>query len=471
MMMKLSVAFALFMAHGLFAAVRAAEPLFRDQAESDPTALVIRNKWPIGRNDPPFTDELFLEKLRERRDWTRVESWGTPRLTGAILEPLAELPDLRVLKLSTSDIDDAGLETIAKMPALKVFEIAPSGAGLAATNTGIAALGRSSSLEEVTLRIKLLDDFGLAGIAAAPRLRRLALLNPDNFMHIYHRDRPHEWVAEYGVSRVTRAGLEALTQSRMLTHLRLESANITDEDAAVVARIPNLKSLEWAADAGTVRTRLRFGDDFFRALAQAPNLEELRLSNFLLQVGPEGVKALAERGRLTRLNLGILRLPPDQHDFMLGLIGRFPNMEHLDLYQSSPAYSDEGFRQLAPLVKMASFRCAAPKITEEALQVMNDWNRLESLHLDASLINDALLWWAAGRPALRHLSNRYAINVTDAGLDALGPDCALVSLSLGGQFSRESVDALKARLPRLKAELRVSRAAPAAENQGKPSDG
>lgn len=424
------------------------------EAVDDATALVIFNK--LGRDEPLFTDAHLAERLGERRDWTRVEVWRAPHLTDAALASLADMPDLRVLKLSTSAITDAGLEIIARMPALTTLEIMPAGKGLAATNAGVAALGTSPTLEAIALRIKHLDDTGLAGLAEAPRLRRLTLLNPNDALHISYTDpnRPHDWFIQDGVSRIKRPGLEALTRSGTLTHLHLEGAHITDEDAAVVARIPHLESLDWVFEKGHPADDGRFGDDFLRALALAPKLKELRLSAFMLQAGLEGIEALAERGQLTRLSLDILRLPPAQHDTLLAVIGRFPRLESLEIHQYSPKFTDDGFRRLAPLTAMKTFVCYAPEITDDALSTMDDWNDLATLRLEASKLTDALLRWAAKRPALRELTNTYSSRFTDAGLDAIGADSGLRFLKISGRFSRGKVDALKARLPQADIPLR-----------------
>jgi len=134
---------------------------------------------------------------------------------------------------------------------------------------------------------------------------------------------------------------------------------------------------------------------------------------------------------------------------MLEQIGRLTNLEHLDIHQYSPEFTDAGFQHLAPLTRMKTFKCYAPEITDGALSAMDGWNQLESLHMNASKLTDAQLRWAAGRPALRELVNNYTHNFTDAGLDALGPDSSLRLLEIGGLFTREKIDALNARLPEL----------------------
>ena len=191
----------------------------------------------------PATDAGFA-RLAGLRNLTHLTLWDLPHLTDAGLSrALAGMPRLRGLDLAgfRSPLP-ATVEGLARTQSgLKALDL-----GVApATAAGLAAIGRLTRLEHLSVNGAGVPDSAVAHLAELVKLRELHL-----------DDVP---VTDAGLAslaglaaleglylnqaRVTDAGLATLARFPGLTGLTLSGARITDAGLPTLARLANLRSL------------------------------------------------------------------------------------------------------------------------------------------------------------------------------------------------------------------------------------
>lgn len=152
----------------------------------------------------------------------QIDLYGTP--VGGALAPLAGLPALKSLTITTSGVTDDDLAALAAAPALTELHF---GDNPEVGDRGVTALAGSKTLATLSMHRTLVTDTGLAAIAAMPTLVWLS-------------------VAENTVGDAT---AKALVGSR-LKQLDMRATDLTDAGLAELARIPTLTSI------GAVATRI-----------------------------------------------------------------------------------------------------------------------------------------------------------------------------------------------------------------------
>jgi hypothetical protein len=128
---------------------------------------------------PQQTPELgFLAQLKQLEAIQIVSAVSRPPQAkeldeelAAVLQPLAELPNLWLVDAVGDSFGDSTLKLLAAVPRLRVLKLSWS----SMTDDGFAAFAESQTLEQLHLANLSLHDAGLGHLRRLPRLRQLSL--------------------------------------------------------------------------------------------------------------------------------------------------------------------------------------------------------------------------------------------------------------------------------------------------------
>lgn len=291
---------------------------------------------------------------------------------------------------------DYDLAGIAQLPRLRYLTILDG----SLSTVGLNRIGSLPKLEELYLENDCVEALSLDKIPDCSKLRRLKI-----------------------VGRMTPQALRSLQQSFSITELHLNSHlaslshdvraqssglnSISRPHLAIVARIPNLKTLQ--VDSSTLR------DSDLDPLADAERLEELFVREVRL---------------LTR---------------SLNALGKIPYLKRLALDLDMAGYPDalEGFPHLTTLSVHGS------RISPEFLRGLEKLPQLETLSFERCFVNESL-FGLAGNSKLKRLN----FNASDATVEGVRRIAQLASLEIldmpGFQDDQEFLDVfpnLRARVP------------------------
>jgi uncharacterized protein (TIGR02996 family) len=363
------------------------------------------------------------------------ESWISD--TGAIALAKLDLPQLRRLKLTNTDIEAAGAVALAAAPwlsALRELELSHNylGDGVASllrspylgplvsldlSWTGISVAGVEAlmtsavlaGLETLRLHGQIPTEPLTAAIAdaSAPRLRVLsfdcATFNAEQIRRL--GDTPAFPALEFlrlRGGRLNRRGIANLGRCKLasnLTRLDLGGNNIGDAGARALARSPHFNRLTWLELADN-----RLGPEGIEALVNSSHLAGLRRLDLRgNDIGVKGVRALAASPNMATLEE--LHLPWGLGDMAVRALAKSPHLGRLRrLSLLTQGIGSGGARALADSACLPSLReldLSWGSITdEEADQIAaSSWmSQLSALHLRNSRIS---------APALRRLRKRF----------------------------------------------------------------
>lgn len=181
-----------------------------------------------------------------------------------VLAAIGTLPDLEILLLGGTNVDDAGILPLRELPRLTTLGLRRT----LVTDETLRHLSRLPNLETLYLSETSVSDSGMEHLATMDGLRRLALaktrvtasgisrLQPltsldrlwldgipitDDNLEIISRSFPRLQVLFIGDSRVTDAGIAELSRLSELAALSLENLPITDVSVPVLAGAEKLK--------------------------------------------------------------------------------------------------------------------------------------------------------------------------------------------------------------------------------------
>jgi Leucine-rich repeat (LRR) protein len=264
-----------------------------------------------------------LKKLR------KLELSVNYALTGAGFADLGKLPDLRILRLYQTKVDDAGLKEICQIKSLSELDVGVT----AVTEAGLTELTRLKRLQILRIWNVKLTDAGLKTLARCQNLRELTM------------SRLHQ----------TGAGLESLGRLKKLESVSMHGVygmSLKDADLKGIGSLQNLRYLNLSSNA-------ELSDD---GLAELGNLKKLRF--------------LALRG--TKITAAGLK-------HLSGL----QELEHLVL--TGNRISDAGLEHLAKLKNLKTLEVGGTDITDAGLKVIVAFEseRLQSVHLPAKVTKAA----------------------------------------------------------------------------------
>lgn len=295
--------------------------------------------------------------------WVKVSSIGC--------QHISRMKSLEHLSLG-ADVTNADLARIAQLPLLKTLRVYDS----RLTSDGLAPLAKCTSLEELVVGGKDLDDRALLHIGRLPRLRHLVLTR----------------------GSFSDAGLAHLQSARSLKSLCLNGLPITDAGLAHLAKLDNLECLELAStkvtDDGLVHLKslrslkkldLQMQRDPMRRPitdAAARHLKEIRTLECLSYdaLTDAGLADLAELPNLKYLRAGgILGQGSMFTNEGLRHLGRMRNLENLAIAASG--FTSEGIASLTRLLRLRSLNIMMPMADQETLRMLGSIKSLESLSL------------------------------------------------------------------------------------------
>lgn len=142
---------------------------------------------------------------------------GNPRITGATMQCLTSMQQLRQLDLSGTSVDDEGARQLAALQSL--YELDLSAARV--TDEGVRRLCSLKQLRCLRLHGNDISDDALLGLAALPELSTLTL----------------------GSRRVTNEGLSTLARSDSIRYLMVSGCTISDAGLVSLARMKCLREV------------------------------------------------------------------------------------------------------------------------------------------------------------------------------------------------------------------------------------
>jgi hypothetical protein len=316
-----------------------------------------------------FTDAA-LERVRACRTLRALRLEGLKKITGANLNVLATLPELRSLALVNLPLGDDAIATVAQMPRLTKVRIE----NLPLTDAALASLATMPALEDL--------EFGGGAIKITPP----------------------GWTSLTAMRRLTRfvahgndldAALAALSRCPSVQRVILEDRPVTDAAIAPLSALPRLAALHLASSKVTgagfkswpVRTSLTYlnlhdcpelKDGTLRAIAAAfPRIEELAL--FAV---PDAITAAgaAEFNRLRQLKT--LRLRGGAvTDSIAVEIAKAGGLTLLSVGKSS--LTETGLLALGKLPHLSKLELTDPPITDGALKAFKRMRALKEILLGA----------------------------------------------------------------------------------------
>ena len=226
--------------------------------------------------------EIAADDLSFARSLEKVETIFLVgcQLTGkSLLEPLAELPQLKWLSLRRSSVTDQQLIPLGKVAALSVLDLAESEVG----DAGIAHLADLESLRSLDLSETQVSDQGLAALASHHELLTLEMdstaITDGGLVHLEQLQKLR-WLS-LNHTAVTSAGLVHLGELKQLQTLYLENTKVTDAGLVHLKGLTNLDSINlW----GTQLT-----DTGLAHLKSLENLQSLHLPVFSDKFTPAGL--------------------------------------------------------------------------------------------------------------------------------------------------------------------------------------
>ncbi len=362
-----------------------------------------------------------LAHLRERKA-IGIDAAG--QMTDAILEDLASLEHLQILRLGGSrGVSDAGMRHIARLPRLRHLDL--RGTGI--TDHGLEVLGALAELETVSLAWTRVTDAGAMQLAGCPRLVNVNLLG-------------------------TATGddtLRALTGKPGLSQLR-SGNQVTDAGLAYLRDMPvfrrwhggepNMGLLSYDAGPNYLLLRGSFTDHGMAQLEDLAGLFALNLDSSELRITADGLAPLVGLP-----NLGWLAV--DAADASMPTIAKMPRLRFLGCQDT--AATDAGFMALSQSSSIEYIwgrRCH--NLHTQGFAALAHMPSLRGLSVSCKNVADSGVAELPRFPALRELM---PMDIPDEGYRHIARCEKLESLVL--MYCRDTGDAATehlAALPRLK---------------------
>ncbi len=369
--------------------------------EPDTYERMVTNRGPVDPGDLSGLsaldpNDLYMLNVHHFRDW--------PTPDEHLLEPVAHLTGLRVLRLQHTGVTDKGLEPVRALRHLQAVEFTGEqyvkNQGLAvlkdlpdlqyldldtgATDAGLKHVAQMPNLRWLKIQMGRIWGPGLAELASAPRLERLCL------------------VGEVRLTNRQITYLEGFTQLKSLT-LWGVADNLTDASLASIAKLENLEELYFVrtsprftptglahlqglkklrkVDFGMTWSRSAFtyqGDEVARQLAAMPQLESIEGVSFL---SAEGVKTLATVRNLECLHIALKDRWQD-YDGPTGLshLAGLDALEELWI-ETGDVLSEDDLAGLEHLKNLKHLTLISGGVTDEGLALIGRVKQLEHLEL------------------------------------------------------------------------------------------
>jgi len=399
-------------------------------------------------------------------------------ITNEQMKYLKPLRALRALELSREfSIGSTGMAALKDLPALEYLDL---DTGL--TDAGLKQVAQVSNLRWLRIRTGRIYGSGLAELANLPRLERLCLWGNSQSLisdrHIKYMEGLTQLksLTLWGgtCNSLTDASLASIGKLKNLEELYFirTSPRFTPEGVARLKDLKNLKKLDfaqaWLSPEGS-----KGGDQVIRYLAALPNLESIKGISFL---SAEGMKTLARFRNLKCLGVA-LKDRSQGYSGPTGLshLAGLGSLEELHI-SSDDSLSDADLACLEPLSRLRELSLFGRNVvTDRGMVSISKLGQLESFNLSGSVTMSGLnqligvanlqtldvkVYPAVMRPAngvtldLSALTNLNTLSLSglslqDADLASLAGLHHLEWLVLDGAFTEEGLWRLR-NLPELK---------------------
>ena len=238
-------------------------------------------------------DDVFARVESVEPSWSLADPYRTKTYDPRIL---LELPDLKVLLLSGSIINDESLRIVAQIPQLRVLSLADVKPG-SVTRQGLEELAAAKNLESLALNGDWTTNEVVTGIRPLRNLKSLFVssaphLSSGVFTNVAEMPELCD-LQIYRAPQLSDEGAENLARLRKLRVFIAVQSELTDVTLSHLAKLPNMELLDVAnsdvSDAG---------------MQHVAELSSLRILNVsLTNVSDAGLRELARLPRLTNLRL------------------------------------------------------------------------------------------------------------------------------------------------------------------------
>jgi internalin A len=332
------------------------------------TALTKLADLSLGLNgDSQF--DLIIGEVAKCRRLRRLRLFQLHKVSAAVLQKLAQVPELAELDLEGGGIDlgERPLDGFADFKSLTRLRL------------GNYSLG-PEDIDEIR------------------KFKHVKVL-----AHTETRNQASGWRNLHWLK-----GLEELDEYRPVSR----EPGLTDEDMPILAKLPSLRALQLAGNAITdnglgpiaklpLLSRLKLAHTYItdRGLATLKPLSRLaELDLFDTEISDDGLKELAAFRSLTDLDLGMTEIT----DAGLAHLRRLRALKRLNL--ESTAISDAGLRHLAGIESLEDLDLSGTAITDAGLRQLWPLKNLRSLSLKRTAVTDAGLGELKAFPRLPSLA-------------------------------------------------------------------
>jgi Leucine-rich repeat (LRR) protein len=357
------------------------------------------------------------------------------RITDAGGAALGALHQLEILDLGKTKIAARTIAAIRPLALRELFIpqtlVGPEIATLGGYAPGLVRFDASSLASEYKP-----SDADVAWLAAAPNLVEAALseANVDDKLAIPLAALPHLRELRLASTKITNAAVKKIAVRSELHELDLADTPVDDASAAAMLVFPELHMLRldgtpigdaaFAVTPGAKLTELyvsstKIGDAGTQILDHLPHLVALGLGT--TKIGDATIERVAELHELRTLVLAKTRSDK------LGLLGELHALEQLFLEDTW--LGDADVAKLTALHKLRVLHVAETNVSDDSLDVLRGFTRLEELTIGDTRVTAAVL--AVDWPRLRTWS-LVGLELRDPDLAAVARHPSVIALDLTG---------------------------------------
>ena len=348
-------------------------------------------------------DRRVLKPISHLTGLQVLELHGTG-VTDKQMKHLLSLPSLRALGLHQEpSLRNSGLAVLKALPALEYLDL-----DAGTTDVGLKHVGQLANLRWLRVTTGKFYGAGLAELANAPRLERLAL-----------------W-GSTGLSDRHISYLEGLTRLKSLTLWGGACRGLGDATLASIGKLTSLEELHF------IRAETQFTD---AGVAHLKGLKHLREVGFgFSQVGAAGLRHLAALPNLEAI-----------HDVVLSTesveaLAAFDHLKSLSIGMMTPplrmSVPREDISGLARLRSLEELRMGGRRWGEADLVFLKSLPNLRRLFLSSRDVTDDTIGFIAGLKKLEYLSLN-GTRLTKRGLNRLNALTNLRTLDVSVDFRQE----------------------------------
>lgn len=345
--------------------------------------------------DTADLDESAFDLFAKQPDLEKLQITNFRDLNDSMIEQLAGLEKLKVLRASNSSLTDEGVKAIVRQfPKLVELDLASN---TLITKDAMRDIAKLTDLETLTVRYCGFDDFSMLDISKMPKLKAIdvrANMEVSNSGLGYMAKLPSLTSVMHMSSAIDDFGLEALSAAKNMESLHMQDFSITNRAGESLAKFEKLNTLV-----------------------------VFRCTSF----GSEGVLAL----KGLPLNRLTLRGLPSLDDTGMAVFRDLPTLKRLYLMEL-PSVSDAGMMNLVNLKELEVLDIwMIQELSDKSMETISKLGELRELSIRATKISDASVDLLLAMPKLQSLTIKDNPGITEAGKKKLRDSKKFRKLDLG----------------------------------------